>query len=246
MIGRLFSTQGVSQHRAVSSRGWILVVDDHVAMAENIAEMLEMDGYRASVAESAEEALTLFTEKISALVTDFRMSAGSGAELIAEIRRRGSWIPAVVVTAYSDEATYDACTKAGALAVLPKPLEMGSTARGGFERRPVPEFVTWYERCFSPDHASRDRASPERAFEVDLRAEASRIAVLSEHEFCRDGIVEILRGHGFRRVEGFASSGTLLKRARVTPLDLAIVDLAHERENSEEARGAGCGQRRRI
>lgn len=94
-------------------------------MAENIAEILEMDGYRASVAESAEEALTLFTEKTSALITDFRMSAWSGAELIAEIRRRGSWIPAVVITAYSDEATEDACTKAGALAVLPKPVEMG-------------------------------------------------------------------------------------------------------------------------
>ena len=94
-------------------------------MAENIAEILEMDGYRASVAESAEEALTLFTEKISAVITDFRMSAGSGAELIAEIRRRGSWIPAVVVTAYADEATHDVCTKAGALAVLAKPVEMG-------------------------------------------------------------------------------------------------------------------------
>ncbi len=94
-------------------------------MAENIAEILEMDGYRASVAESAEQALTLFTEKFSALITDFRMSPWSGAELIAEIRRRGSWIPAVVMTAYSDEATHDVCTKAGALAVLPKPVEMG-------------------------------------------------------------------------------------------------------------------------
>ena len=107
-----------------STRGWILVVDDHVAMAENIAEMFEMGGYRASVAESAEEALALLTEKISALITDFRMSAWNGAELIAEIRRRGSGIPAVVMTAYSDEETHNACTKAGALAVLPKPVEI--------------------------------------------------------------------------------------------------------------------------
>ncbi len=108
----------------MSSRGWILVVDDHVAMAENIAEMLEMDGYRASVAESAEQALAFFTDEISALITDFRMSAGNGAELIAAIRRRGSGIPAVVLTAYSDKATHDACTKAGALAVLSKPVEI--------------------------------------------------------------------------------------------------------------------------
>jgi len=61
-----------------------------------------------------------------------------------------------------------------------------------------------------------------------------RIAVLSEHELYREGIVEILRRHGFRRVEGFADSGALLKGDRVAPLDLALVDLAHTRENSEE------------
>ena len=107
------------------TRGWILVVDDHVPMAENIAEMLEIAGYRASIAQSAEEALTLLTEKIGALITDFRMTAWNGAQLIAEIRRRGSRIPAVVMTAYSDDETHDACTKAGALAVIPKPVEIG-------------------------------------------------------------------------------------------------------------------------
>ena len=64
-----------------------------------------------------------------------------------------------------------------------------------------------------------------------------RIAVLSDHELYRDGIVLILRQHGFRRAEGFANSGALLKSARVAPVDLALVDLAHEPENSEEL---GC------
>jgi DNA-binding NarL/FixJ family response regulator len=58
--------------------------------------------------------------------------------------------------------------------------------------------------------------------------------VLSDHELYRDGIVEILRQHGFRRVDGFANSADLLKSARVAALDLALVDLAHESENSEE------------
>jgi two-component system, NarL family, nitrate/nitrite response regulator NarL len=61
-----------------------------------------------------------------------------------------------------------------------------------------------------------------------------RIGVLSEQELYRDGIVEILRQHGFRRVEGFANSAALLRGARVAPLDLALVDLAHEQENFEE------------
>ena len=94
-------------------------------MAENIAEMLEIYGYQASIAGSAAEALAVLTEKIDALITDFRMTDGNGAELIAEIRRRGSRIPAVVMTAYADEAMEKACATAGALAVFPKPLEMG-------------------------------------------------------------------------------------------------------------------------
>lgn len=109
----------------MSTRGRILVVDDHIALAENIAEMLEMDGYQTSIAGSAAEALAAFSEQIDALITDFRMTDGNGAELIAEIRRRGSRIPAVVMTAYADDAMENACTTAGALAVLPKPVEMG-------------------------------------------------------------------------------------------------------------------------
>jgi len=58
------------------------------------------------------------------------MSQGGGRRLHAapsSSRRSGgeAAIPAVAITAYSDDATEDACTKAGALAVLPTPVEMG-------------------------------------------------------------------------------------------------------------------------
>jgi DNA-binding NarL/FixJ family response regulator len=61
-----------------------------------------------------------------------------------------------------------------------------------------------------------------------------RIAVLSDDGLYREGIAEILRQHGFSRVEGFASSGSLLKAACIAPLDLTLIDLAHEQENSED------------
>jgi len=125
MIAELYSASRTFSIERMSARGWILVVDDHIAMAENIAEMLELDGYQASIAGSAAEALAAFSEQINALITDFRMTDGNGAQLIAEIRRRGSRIPAVVMTAYADDAMENACTTAGALAVLPKPVEMG-------------------------------------------------------------------------------------------------------------------------
>jgi two-component system response regulator FixJ len=100
----------------------ILVVDDNIALAENVAEILEGSGYRASVAQSAEQALALFDDEVGAVITDFRMTPQNGAELIAEIRRRGSQIPALVMSGYADEETVHACTSAGAVAVLPKPI----------------------------------------------------------------------------------------------------------------------------
>ncbi len=62
---------------------------------------------------------------------------------------------------------------------------------------------------------------------------AENIAVLSDRALYRDGIVEILRQHGFRRVDGFATFARLLKAARGAVLDLTLVDLAHEQDDPE-------------
>jgi two-component system nitrate/nitrite response regulator NarL len=61
-----------------------------------------------------------------------------------------------------------------------------------------------------------------------------RIAVLSDQGLYRDGIVESLRQHGFRRVDDFATCASLLETARGALLDLTLVDLAHEQEDPED------------
>ena len=86
------------QHRretVVSLAGKILIVDDHIDLAENLAEILENAGYETVVADSAEAALDRLERKdIGALITDYRLPGRNGAELIAELRRRGDRIPA--------------------------------------------------------------------------------------------------------------------------------------------------------
>jgi DNA-binding NtrC family response regulator len=108
-----------------SGRRRVLVVDDHVDLAENIAEILEGAGFGTAVADSAEAALQRFEAgDIAALITDFRLPGRSGAELIAELRRRGSDVPAVVMSAYTDDDTIATSRRAGALQVLSKPVEI--------------------------------------------------------------------------------------------------------------------------
>jgi DNA-binding response OmpR family regulator len=104
----------------------VLVVDDHVDLAENIAEILAASGYEAVVAASAEEGLDrVAAGDITALITDYRLPGRSGAELIAELRRRGQRVPALVISAFSDDDTVAHARAAGAADVLPKPVDLG-------------------------------------------------------------------------------------------------------------------------
>jgi DNA-binding NtrC family response regulator len=109
----------------VSLAGKILIVDDHIDLAENLAEILENAGYETVVADSAEAALDRLDRKdIGALITDYRLPGRNGAELIAEVRRRGERIPAVVISAFTDDATIDLASRAGAMEVMAKPVDL--------------------------------------------------------------------------------------------------------------------------
>jgi DNA-binding NtrC family response regulator len=108
-----------------STVGKILVVDDHVDLAENIAEVLAGAGYETMVAASAEAALArMESEPVVALITDYRLPGRNGAELIRELRRRGNDIPVLVMSAFTDEDTIESARSAGAVDVLAKPVEL--------------------------------------------------------------------------------------------------------------------------
>lgn len=99
-----------------------LVVDDNLAFAENLAEILRDAGSEVAVAESGLRALELArVTRFDAVVTDMRMPGMTGARLLHEIRRVDPSLPAIVVTAYTGESDLVAARQEGLLAVLPKP-----------------------------------------------------------------------------------------------------------------------------
>src|SRR5687767_814508 len=100
-----------------------LIVDDNRPLAENLAEIVRDRGDEAVVATSGAEALALLTaERFDAVLTDMRMPAMDGAELIREARRHDPGLPAIVVTAFSKDAGIRAAQNEAPLAVLPKPV----------------------------------------------------------------------------------------------------------------------------
>lgn len=100
-----------------------LLVDDNRAFAENLAEILSDANTRVTLAGAGAEALALArSRRFDAMVTDMRMPVMNGAQLVHEIRRVDPGLPAIVVTAWSQETDLADARHQGLLAVLPKPV----------------------------------------------------------------------------------------------------------------------------
>jgi DNA-binding NtrC family response regulator len=79
----------------------ILFVDDHEVLARLSCEILEMQGYRAVSAYSADDALAKFErDKFDLLVTDFRMEGMNGLELARKVHDKYPNVPVIIVTGY--------------------------------------------------------------------------------------------------------------------------------------------------
>jgi CheY-like chemotaxis protein len=106
-----------------------LIVDDNVAFAENVAEILRDAGDEVSVADSGEAALALVRKtRFDALITDMRMPRMGGAQLLHQLRAIDPGIPVVMVTAYSGDEDLKTARNEGLLAILAKPPKLDRLA----------------------------------------------------------------------------------------------------------------------
>jgi CheY-like chemotaxis protein len=116
-----------------------LVVDDNADFADNLAEILVDAGAHVDVATVGNDALACAARsRYDALVSDMRMPLMGGAELVQQIRRIDPELPAVVITAYTNDHDLAVARQEGVLAVLPKPTPterlvelLGCARRGG-------------------------------------------------------------------------------------------------------------------
>jgi DNA-binding response OmpR family regulator len=107
----------------------VLVVDDNEDLAENIAEILSLHGFKPVIATSAEDALPkALPDGPLILVIDFRLPGMTGAELVRQVRAQRGAVHAVVISAYTDDRTVAAAKEASA-DFLPKPVDFGALSR---------------------------------------------------------------------------------------------------------------------
>ena len=102
----------------------VLVVDDHLEMAEMLVESLADAGFEAEALASGSSALErLEAGGIDALVTDLRMNQVSGLDLLAASKRASPQRPVIVMTAYGAIDTAVESIRQGAYHYLTKPFQ---------------------------------------------------------------------------------------------------------------------------
>ncbi len=107
----------------------VLVVDDHISLAETLADGLADRGYDAvPMSSSKDAAKVLEDEPIDALVTDLRMPEVDGLGLLAVSRKHDPTRPVIVMTAYSAVDTAVESIRQGAYHYMTKPFKVDELA----------------------------------------------------------------------------------------------------------------------
>lgn len=122
MSARL-QTPPSSPPQSKSSVGQVLVVDDEPLIRGTLAELLEQEGYRVTLAGDAEKALALATETpFDLALCDIQLPGMDGVELLDRLLRINAETMVVLITAYGTVETAVEAFKRGAHDYLLKPL----------------------------------------------------------------------------------------------------------------------------
>jgi response regulator RpfG family c-di-GMP phosphodiesterase len=110
---------------ADSAAGRVLVVDDELAVRKMLVTLLSQAGVPCSAAADAREALTLLEKtNFQAVISDLRMGATSGLELLREVRARFPSLAFLMATGVDDVRVGVQAMKLGADDYLLKPFDI--------------------------------------------------------------------------------------------------------------------------
>lgn len=125
----------------MSKKPLILIAEDDQAIATGLAMNLELEGYRAIVAEDGEAASTLITgdEPPDLVLLDINMPLKDGLELLTEMREAHNATPVIVLSARLSETDKVAALRLGADDYVTKPFALAELmARVGAVLRRAP------------------------------------------------------------------------------------------------------------
>ena len=101
----------------------VLVVEDEELMRSILRQLLEGEGWHVFTADSAENALEIFsTNEIAVTLTDIKMSGMDGIELLDQLKTIDEEATVIIMTAYSSVDSAIAALRNGAYDYITKPF----------------------------------------------------------------------------------------------------------------------------
>lgn len=113
-----------------SITGRVLVVDDHAAARESIADVLRSAGYEVFCSASAVEALPLVNHQpFDVVITDLQMPGMDGLEFIRKLNQRQQHLQVLMITAHATVNSAVEAMREGAFDYLEKPFDIAQLER---------------------------------------------------------------------------------------------------------------------
>ena len=101
----------------------VLIVDDERAILDTVEILLRGEGFDATIAQSAREALERFDEvQPDVVLTDIRMPGVTGLDLLEAVRQRDPEVPVILMTAQASLQSAVKAVNQGAFYYLQKPF----------------------------------------------------------------------------------------------------------------------------
>jgi FixJ family two-component response regulator len=112
------------EEQYVSPEAVICVVDDHDEVRESIATFFRSAGVEVAKFSNAEDLLAWPNlPAMRCLITDLTMPGMDGLELHRELRRRGSTVPVILMTAYPSPEARERAESQGVSSFVAKPTD---------------------------------------------------------------------------------------------------------------------------
>ena len=212
----------------------VLIVEDDPDIASLLVRGLGAAGYRAEWAETGAAALAAVEAGgIDAAIVDMMLGPESGAELLAELRRRGHRMPALVLSALARVEDRARGLDAGAQDYIVKPFELGElVARlavqlrraapreeplrlGGLIYDPVARTVTGGPRTVPLTEREGELLAwlIERGGALATRGEVFD-ALWAPHGGATENVVDVYVGYLRRKLGNFTDYGLALRTLR--------------------------------
>ncbi len=108
----------------MNSKPFILLVDDEIAITDNLAPFLGRSGFHVDVAANGQEALQkVAVQPPQLLILDVLMPQMDGREVLRQLRQAGNWIPIILLTQVGEAGERAMALEEGADDYLNKPFD---------------------------------------------------------------------------------------------------------------------------